>query len=226
MEDMMRNNETALESSREHSWYEFRLYFSDASKSRNWTQENYDFIKKHILPTVAKTDIPNFHILNYFDSSKGYDFIRFRVEASTEMIEKVNSEIDGLKQEGLVQSYAKESFNPRQNAEIRIESVRKKLETMLKRPLSKNWKIVGIKDNMLVIDESDTSEYTKKVDAFEVFLNRVLGRWTKLFVDEMDVKTEDKWLFSLFIHLMINSLAYSSPNIGTEEDTMRKIPPY
>jgi hypothetical protein len=225
MEAVMSNNETPLESSREYSWYEFSLYFSDASKSRNWTQENYDFIKKHVLPTVVKIDIPNFHILNYFDSSKGYDCIRFRVEASTAIIEKVDFEIDRLKQEGLVQSYTKESFNPRQNAEIRIESARKKLEGMLGRPLSNNWKIVGFRDNNMVIDESDTSEYTKKVDAFEAFLNRVLGKWTKLFVEEMDVKPKDKWLFSLFIHLMINSLAYSSPNIDSEEHTMRKIPP-
>lgn len=220
------DNETSLESSREYSWYEFTLYFSDASKSRNWTQENYDFIKKHVLPTVVKTNITNFHILNYFNSSKGNDFIRFRVEASTAIIDKVDFEIDRLKQEGLVQSYTKESFNPRQNAEIHIESVRKKLEGMLGRPLSNNWKIIGFRDNMKVIDEKDTSEYTKKVDAYEAFLNRVLGKWTKLFVEEMDVKPEDKWLFSYFIHLMINSLAYSSPDIGSEEDTMRKIPPY
>ena len=173
-----------------------------------------------------KIDIPNFHILNYFDSSKGEDFIRFRVEASPMTIKKVDSEIKKLEQEGLIRSFMKESYNPRQDAERRLESVRQRLEAMWGKPVSKNWKIIGLRDNKLAVDESDTTAYAKKLEAFEAFLNRVLGKWTKLFVEEIHIKPEDKWLVSLFIHLMINSLAYSSPNIGSEEDAIRKIPPY
>ena len=37
----------------EISWYEFRLIFSDASQKRNWGEENFHFIKKHIVPITS-----------------------------------------------------------------------------------------------------------------------------------------------------------------------------
>lgn len=223
----MSNNETSLEISQNNAgWYEFKLFFSDASKSRNWPRENYDFIRSHIIPAIVRIDIPNFQILNYFNPSKDEDFIRFRVEASRATIKKVDGEIGRLKQEGLIRSFSKESYNPRQDAERRIESVRQKLEAWWGKPVGKNWKIVGVTDNKLAVDESDTTAYAKKLEAFETFLGRILGKWTKLFVEEVDIKPEDKWLVSLFVHLMINSIAYSGPDAGSEEDAIRKIPPH
>lgn len=222
----MSNNETSLEISEKECWHEFKLFFSDASESRNWRRENYDFIRSHIIPTITKIDIPNFQILNYFNPSQGEDFIRFRVEASPATIMRVDDEIGRLKQQGLIRSFSKESYNPRQDAERRVECVRQKLEARWGKPVSTNWKIVGLRDNNLAVDESDTTAYAKKLEAFEAFLGRILGKWTKLFFEEIDIKPDDKWLVSLFIHLLINSIAYSGPGTGSEEDAIRKIPPH
>lgn len=220
----MSNTETSLKT--RECWYEFKLFFSDASQTRDWTRENYDFIRSNILPIIMKVGIVNFQMLNYFNSTKGEDLIRFRVEASPAILIKVEDEIGRMKQEGRIRDYSKESYDPRRDAERRIESVRRKLETSLGKAVSENWKIVGLRDGKLIVDESDATAYAKKVEAFEAFLCRILGKWTKLFVEEIDSKPDDKWLASLFVHLMMNSIAYSGPDYPSEEDAIRKTPAY
>jgi len=220
----MNNTETSLET--RECWYEFKLFFSDASQTRDWPRENYDFIRSHIVPTIMEVGIANFQMLNYFNPTQGEDFIRFRVEVSPAILMKVEDEIGRLKQKGRIRDYSKESYDPRLDAERRIESVRQKLEALLGKPVSRNWKVVNLTDGTPIVDESDATAYVKKVEAFEAFLGRIVGKWTKLFVEEIDSKPDDKWLVSLFVHLMMNSIAYSGPDTGSEEDTIRKTPVY
>jgi hypothetical protein len=220
----MNNIETSLET--RECWYEFKLFFSDASQTRDWPRENCDFIRSHIVPTIMKVGITNFQMLNYFNPTQGEDFIRFRVEVAPAILMKVEDEIGRLKQKGRIRDYSKESYDPRLDAERRIESVRQKLEALWGKPVSRNWKVVNLTDGTLIVDESDATAYAKKVEAFEAFLCRIVGKWTKLFVEEIDSKPDDRWLVSLFVHLMMNSIAYSGPDTGSEEDTIRKTPVY
>lgn len=211
--------------SNDKGWCEFRLIFSNADSVRNWHMENYEFIKAYLIPLIRRTAVENFQILNYYNPSKGEDLIRFRVEAEDKLLKQIRNEINKLKEAGLLRDFESEDYSPQRDAERRLESVRQNLERRLGKPLNKDWKIAGVKDNEWVIDTFEVEAYSKKCAAFEAFLARVLGKWTRVFIEEMDTKPEDRWLVSLFIHLLINSLAYPGPNLGTAEDEIRKMPP-
>lgn len=211
--------------SNSQSWHEFRLIFSDAVSRRNWPTENYEFVKARLIPLIRTAGIQNFQILNYYNPSKQEDFIRFRVEANPELLKLVEDEIRKYKRSGLIKDYEREIYSPQHDAENRLESVRQNLERQLGRPLSRDWKIVSFKDNKWAVDTSDSDEYGNKLAAFETFLTRILGRWTRLFVEEMKIRPDDRWLISLLVHLLLNSLTYPGPNPGSAEDEIRRMPP-
>jgi hypothetical protein len=207
-------------------WYEYKLIFTDASKPRSWTKENYEFIRDHLIPIIQKVNIPNYQMLNYFSAPKKEDFIRFRVEALPKKTIEIESEIQGLKNRGIIMDFTKDIYDPRSDAEKRIESVRKTLERLWGKRVSNNWKIMGFRDDKIAVDESDITAYDRKVESFEVFMSRILGQWTRIFIEEMKMKPNDIWLFSLYIHLLFNSLALSGPDAPSEESWIRKMLPY
>lgn len=214
----------------EISWYEFRLIFSDASQKRNWGEENFHFIKKHIVPITSQFEILNFHVLNYFNPSERTDFIRFRVEVSQKELLSLLSKFDELKHNADIMDYQYEKWCPRGDVERRMEDVRQQLERIWRNSVEnkivdKNWKLIDCVDEKYIIDETDYNEFSKKAEAFKIFITRILGPWTKLFIEEMKLKPEDRWLLSLFIHLLLNSLAYSGPDGPSEEWLIRKVPP-
>ena len=208
---------TELESK---TWVEYRLIFSDASVNRDWVKDNYIFIKESLIPLVDKLCINSFHVLNYFDQSKGEDFIRFRVDVSPEVKAQIENELYTLKKQTLIQDFTQHAHNPRQDAEQRIKKVHKYLEVFAKRQVKENWTIVGINEGTPIFHEKNEKELNEKLDAFESFLSHVLGQWTKTFVKEMKSKPEDMWLISVFVHLALNSITCHQG----QESAIRNIP--
>lgn len=207
------------------TWIEFRLIFSDASSPRDWRRENYSFIRDHLIALIERNSVQNFHILNYFNPSQAEDFIRFRLEASPALVNRIEEEFDQLKQTNLISDYQVSDYSPRRDAEQRIESVRHKLQIQSGTQLDINWRILGLRDGQIQLDLSDVCAHSSKVAAFEVFLSQILGKWTKLFLEEIHSRPDDIWLNSLFIHLLFNSLCFSGPNVNTEEYQLRRMDP-
>lgn len=206
-------------------WYEFRLIFSEGDKTRGsvWPEENYQFIKNQLIPLIKRLHITNFHILNYFDLSltnpNERDFIRLRVEVNESLLKQLKDEIINMIREGEIIRYEYETHSLRKDAEDRIESVRLQLIKMIGRDIDKNWDIAGIQDGLLQI--AMTADYDKKVKDFENFLGNVLGNFIIAFYEQISEKPYDKWLMSLFMHLMLNSICFDK----TEEITIRQVSP-
>lgn len=209
-------------SSTDENWWEYRIVFVKAPIV-NWQQVHYKFIKDRLIPLIDRISVRNFHILNYYDAE---DYIRFRVEANHSLQEKIRIEMDEFKKTGIIIDFEINSYSPRQDAERRFESVRKLLNTPQGAKYNKNWKITGIENERPVVEQSDINAYDKKLVAYENYLARILGKWTKLFFEEIEIKPDDLWLVSVFVHLIINSLVYSGPGFNTEEHRIRNIPPY
>jgi len=46
-----------------------------------------------------------------------------------------------------------------------------------------------------------------KIEVFVKFMTKVLSRFTREFLREMPEYIDDRWLMSLFIHLLLNSIS-------------------
>ena len=47
----------------------------------------------------------------------------------------------------------------------------------------------------------------KQVTAFSSFMCRVVGKFTKAYLKEMPYRVEDRWLMSVFLHLILDSIS-------------------
>ena len=61
-------------------------------------------------------------------------------------------------------------------------------------PLIKNW----------VFAEDDLE---LKVSEFSKFMTKVVGKFTKAYFKNMPRMAQDRWLFSVLLHLLLNSIS-------------------
>ena len=60
----------------------------------------------------------------------------------------------------------------------------------------------------------------KQVTAFSIFMSRVVGKFTKAYLKEMPYRVEDRWLISVFVHLILDSIS----TWKNEENEIREFP--
>ncbi|MCI4327890.1 MAG: hypothetical protein L3K16_09755, partial [Thermoplasmata archaeon] len=63
-------------------------------------------------------------------------------------------------------------------------------------------------------------EFDDKVEEFATFIARIAGRFTLDYVRHMPSRVDDRWLKSVFVHLLLNSISTSKP----EEAEVREFP--
>ncbi|MCZ2808106.1 MAG: hypothetical protein O2V44_01980 [Candidatus Bathyarchaeota archaeon] len=63
-------------------------------------------------------------------------------------------------------------------------------------PLNRNW--VPTEDNLDL-----------KIKEFSIFMTKVAGKFTRAYTTEMPRIVVDRWLLSVLIHLLINSISIS-----------------
>ena len=59
-----------------------------------------------------------------------------------------------------------------------------------------------------------------KTKEFAIFMTRVVGKFTRAYVEQMPRKVDDRWLFSVLIHLLLNSITVDQ----LQENETREFP--
>jgi hypothetical protein len=167
-----------------------------------------------LLTIVEKKKIADFLILN---ESK---FVLLRAQAD----EQGKAEIEKLLIDLVAQSQGKfarvavENWSPEDDARDRILSAARQLGIQLQN--GKAWRIAGREPlNRLWVPAADEQLDTKTKE-FAIFMTKVLGQFTKAYLNQMPRRTDDRWLLSVMIHLVMNSISVNN----YEEDEIRSFP--
>lgn len=176
-------------------WCEFRLWYGekvDIAKLYN--------LRKLLLPILDEHKIEDFLVLNE------PKFVLFRVEIEEETKKDIEKSLKELveQSEGTFSRITIEKWIPEQDARDRILGAAQRLGLRLeegkgwmiagREPLNRNW--VPTEDNLDL-----------KIKEFAVFMTKVVGKFTRAYVKEMPRIIKDRWLLSVLLHLILNSIS-------------------
>lgn len=214
-------------------WYELRTWGSDELSTL--IKENpikaceilYIFKREILLPIIEKHDIQDFLILDEF---LGEDrFILLRVNVDEETVKQIKNNIDNIMKQSRFKRYFTDvkykDWFPEKDANERILGAR---ERAIKSGISFEgvseigWKVTGIKGYKfgLGLGECYVSinwavapdDIKRKIEVFSLFMTKVVGQFTKAFLSEFPEYIDDRWLLSLFVHLLLNSISMWQEN--------------
>ena len=208
------------------SWFELRFYISQ--ELLNLAQANpveaarvlYKIKHEVILTILDRHGIEEFIMLDEI----GYGFILLRINVTKDEAETIMKEIiNYLRSKPNYSKYfdfTKEpkiiEWSPESDARNRILSAAERVGLQL--PPRKGWKAVGIKDYKIELGlwphfrlepqwEYAYEDLDLKVEVFTKFMTKVLSKFTREFLREIPEYIDDRWLMSLFIHLLLNSIS-------------------
>jgi hypothetical protein len=197
---------------REPIWLQFKLVITNPPRYAG----HFELIKSELVPFVKKHSL-EFWVTNYHDTTN--DFILFRIKSTESQSKPVEDFLNGLKTRKLIVDWERSTWDPKSDAQARIEGLRK-IKTF---DPSVNA-IVGydsVNGTILVLPDTNIRERQAQLEA----LFEDLGKCTKVIYDCFDSKPKDLWTMSLFLHLLLNSLDFSGPDPPSEEHNIRTIPP-
>jgi len=189
-------------------WYEFQLIYGEKVDI-----EKLSDFRNALLPILDKYKIEDFLVLNE------RKFVVFRVEVDENTKKEIKKSLKEIveKSEGVFSDVKVNGWNPEKDARDRIIDTAKKVGLKLEE--GEGWMVVGREPlNQLYVMMKDDLEI--KIKEFSTFMTKVAGRFTKAYIKEMPRRIHDKWLLSLFVHLLINSISYDQ----IQEDEIRKCP--
>ncbi len=169
--------------------------------------------RRQLLPILEKQNILDFLILNE------PEFVLLRVQVD----DPSRGEIEKLLVDLVAQSQGNfarmtiENWSPEDDARGRIVSAARQLGLQLQD--GQGWMIAGREplNRKWVPAEDDLDVKTRE---FAVFMTKVVGQFTRAYVNQMPRRIGDRWLLSVMTHLLMNSI---SLNI-IEENEIRRFP--
>lgn len=196
-------------------WHEFRLCWAIAPNPT----DVFAFKKTHLLPMLERCGIEDFLML---DEPK---FMLLRVDVDDESAKRIHSSLEEvIRSESLFSRVTVEVWSPIKDAKDRILAAKNQAKILRERGEivgelpEGGWMIKGkAPDGKWAVAPEDLD---KQITAFSAFMARVLGKFTKAYVKEMPYRVEDRWLMSLFIHLILDSVS----TWQNEENESREFP--
>ena len=178
-------------------WCQFNIEYVDPLKLD--PRKLYD-LRKQLLPILDEHNIENFLVLNERNA------VFFRVQVEEETKKKINKSLEDIveRSEGTFSKVTTERWDPERDAKTRIVGAAGRLGLRLKE--GKGWRIVG-RDALNELWVPAEDDLDPKIEEFAIFMTRVAGKFTRAFVEEMPRKVEDRWLLSVLIHLLLNSIS-------------------
>ena len=196
------NGENVMSSAKE--WFEIRLWYSN----RPNPDDLFNFKKQKMLDVLDKNKIGYFLVLDE------PDFVLLRIEGTRELAENVKTSMETSSSE-LFSHATFETWSPERDADTRISESR----TRGRLPeMEGEWKFIG-KDQTGKWQVAPEDK-AKMQFAFATFMSRVCGQFTRAYLKEMPSRVEDRWLMSVFVHLMLDSIS----TWGEEEKQLREFP--
>lgn len=189
-------------------WHEFRLWWGI-----NRSQDDvFAFKQKHVLPVLKKYSIEDFLMLDECE------FMLLRIDINGKSAKQIYSDLEKtIRPEPLFSKLTVESWSPTEDAKNRILTARERAKIPADIPEG-GWMIKGKNpDGKWVAMPEDLD---KQVAAFSIFMSKVVGKFTKAYLKEMPYRVEDRWLMSVFIHLLLDSIS----TWKLEEKEIREFP--
>ena len=186
-------------------WHEFDFYLNESLLGLYPNSEYYDKIfhfKKTLLPILDKYGIKDFLIL---DEGK---FFLLRVEVDDKIASDLKKDLDSLVSNNSdFDKVVQTTWSPKDDARNRILGARERAK---QRDLSfqgipeGGWKIEAWDGTRWVVKPDDLE---MKTENFARFMSKVVGKFTHAYLEEISERVDDRWLLSVFIHLLLHSVS-------------------
>jgi len=187
-------------------WQQFNFYLSQNVLSLYPKSEYYDKLfhfKKRLLPILDRYHVEDFLILD-----EGRYFL-LRVEVSDEIANRMREDFDNL-------VYGNSDFDKvvpatwelENDARGRILGARERAIQGLRIPFEGipegGWKIETWCEGNWIAKPDGLSLKTEK---FARFMSKVMGKFTRAYLEEIPERVDDRWLLSVFVHLLLHSVS-------------------
>ena len=186
-------------------WYQFNFICSQSLRRLYPNSEYYNKLfhfKKALLPTLDKHNIEYFFILD-----EG-DYFLLRAEMDNETAKNLKEEFDSLANRSSdFNDVTQAIWPPEDDAEDRILGARERAKQMgisFQGILERGWKIETWCEGHWIARPDDLNLKTEK---FTKFMSKVVGKFTRAYLEEMPERVDDRWLLSVFIHLLLHSIS-------------------
>jgi len=189
-------------------WCEFKIWYGE----RLDIEKLYD-LRKLLLPILDEHEIEDFLVLNE------PRYVVFRVEVDEDTKDVINESLQEIieQSEGVFSKVTDDVWNPEKDASNRIIGAAKRIGLNLEE--GKGWMVPGREPlNRTFVVTGDDLEM--KIREFSTFMTKVAGRFTRAYIKEMPRRIHDKWLLSVLVHLLLNSISYNQ----IQEDEIRNCP--
>jgi hypothetical protein len=188
-----------------NSWYELRFWYADSPRPLAL----YEFKRDALLPVLQEYSVPGFLILDE------PEFMLLRIETDNQTSDAIKAHFE----ENLPPHFSRVTVNtwsPTHDARNRILSAKRRLPGSPLPDDDSGWKVQGKNaSGRWIVSPQNLDE---QVEAFARFMTRVLGTFTERYLLEMPFRVEDRWLMSVFLHLMLDSISVWQ----TEEKEIRE----
>ncbi len=175
-------------------WKELRFWYADKVSRGSL----YAYKSDVILPVLDEFGITKFLFL---DQNK---YLPLRVYCSESALDELFTRFDG-DLPSMFTHLSEEAWSPTSDSEDRIVSAKRILsgDDVLFEDVG--WKILGKGEHGQWL--MDVEDLDKQVEAFSTFMTDVLGVFTKQYIESMPYMVEDRWMLSVFVHLMLDSIS-------------------
>lgn len=189
-------------------WREFKIWYG----TKFDIDKLYDF-RKSLFPILDRQEIENFLVLNE------PAFMVFRIEVDENTLKDIKKSIEEVveKSEGVFSGVTVDKWFPEQDAKDRILGAAQRAGLKLEE--GKGWMITG-RGPLERKWTSAEDDLEMKIKEFSVFMKKVVGKFTRAYIEEMPRIIKDRWLLSVLLHLLLNSISIDQ----VQENETREFP--
>ena len=189
-------------------WHEFRLWY-DINPNPS---DIFVFKKTYVLPMLERYDVEDFLMLDE------PDFVVLRIGINGESAKRILSDLEEtIQMETLFSRVTMGSWSPITDARDRILGARERAKIPAEITTG-GWMIKGKTPNGNW--EAAPEDLDRQVAAFSIFISKVAGKFTEAYLKEIPYRVEDRWLMSVFLHLILDSIS----TWQKEESEIREFP--
>lgn len=154
--------------------------------------------------------LDNYEIENFLTLDEP-DFVLFRVEVDEEDVLSIEGDIRAFVEfDPNFSDVNIEDWSPEDDARTRILGAKQRASAggvfFPGGVPAEGWKILG-RGNINKNWVAGPDDLERKVEEFSRFMTKVVGPFTKAYIEEIQNGVDDPWMLSVFIHLLLDSIS-------------------